>query len=79
VPFSRRSDFGNLVTNDDNREGNTATFFSIDANRLLTQIAVVPVAGTGAGGGAFATPRIAVSRRRLARPGLYLCFDRWFQ
>lgn len=52
----------NLVTNDDNPAGNTATFYSLGANGNPTQVAVVPTGGLGGDGGYFALPRVSVAR-----------------
>ena len=51
-----------VVTNDDNYNGNSATFFKIGAGGALTQTAVVPTGGVGLGGGYFASSRVTMLR-----------------
>lgn len=51
-----------LITNNDNSQGNSATFYSIGAGGSLTQTAVVPTGGFGWDGlGAVVTNKINVS------------------
>ncbi|MBA3915932.1 MAG: hypothetical protein H0X25_19180 [Acidobacteriales bacterium] len=49
-----------LVTNDGNRDGNTATFYSLGANGVPTQVAVVPTGGLGIRHTFYASPGVAV-------------------
>jgi hypothetical protein len=53
-----------VVTNDDNPNGNTATFFSVAASGKLTLKKTVSTGGTGLGGGYFGSTKANVSHSK---------------
>ncbi len=60
-----------VVTNDDNPNGNTATFYTVGAGGKLTLKKTVSTKGTGLGGGLFADVRINVSHSK-SQPCVYV-------
>ena len=60
-----------VVTNDDNPNGNTATFYTVGAGGKLTLKKTVSTGGTGLGGGYFATARVNVSHSKT-QPCVYV-------